>query len=168
MTEAGLSLGANLGDRFANLRDAAARIAAIPGVFEIARARVYETTPVGVQPQYRHLAYLNTVLIIRTSLPAPALSDRLHAIEAAMGRVRTTDRFAPRTMDIDILYVGDEVRDDSDLTLPHPRWAARRFVLQPLADVRPGLRIPGSRETVGAMLTGLPGEPDVVCVAEVW
>ena len=159
--EAGLSLGGNLGDRIANLRGAVARIAVLPATTLLACSPIYETAPVGVKPEYSHLAYLNAVVIIRTALAIRDLSGRLHAIEAAMGRIRTSDRFAPRPIDIDILYAGGHVSDEADLTLPHPRWAARRFVLQPLADVRPGLVFPGTRETVAEVLRRLPGDDGI-------
>jgi len=169
MMEIGFSLGTNLGDRLANLREAAARLAALPGTTILARSRIYETAPVGVKPQYRDMAYLNAVLIISTGLPVEEVSLRIHAIETDMGRVRTDDRFAPRPIDIDILYAGGDIRDDDDLTLPHPRWAERRFVVQPLADVRPGLIVPGCRQTVARILATLPGtSSEVVPFADTW
>lgn len=168
MLETGLSLGTNLGSRIDNLRDAAARIAAIPDTTIIARSRIYETAPVGVKPEYKHLAYLNAVIIVNTSLPIELLSDKLHAIEADMGRVRTEDRFAPRPIDIDILYAGSDIRDDDTLTLPHPRWAERRFVVQPLTDVRPDLMFPESRQTVNQVLLLLPKSSDITCTEETW
>jgi 2-amino-4-hydroxy-6-hydroxymethyldihydropteridine diphosphokinase len=160
--EIALSLGTNLGDRLANLHEAAKRIATLPGTRIIARSRLYETAPVGVKPQYQDMAYLNAVLIIETELPVETISDWIHAIEAAMGRVRGDDRFAPRPIDIDILYAGREIRDSESLTLPHPRWAQRRFVLQPLADVRPGMILPGYAKPVSELLANLGGESDVV------
>lgn len=169
MIEAGLSLGTNLGDRLANLRNAANRINAFPGMTILARSRIYESAPVGVKPQYLHLNYLNAVLIIATEMDVNSLSTRVHTIEADMGRVRTADRFAPRPIDIDILYAGDEIRNEDDLTLPHPRWAERRFVIQPLADVRPGFIFPGSNQTVEQILSSLPGPADEVTpVTDSW
>ncbi len=153
--ESGLSLGTNQGDRMANLMEAARLIESLPETQIIARSMIYETAPVGVKPQYRHLAYLNAVLIVSTALEVEELSSAIHDIESAMGRVRTRDRFAPRIIDIDILYVGDRVCGDEQLTLPHPRWAQRRFVVQPLCDVRPDLVLPGSRKTVNEILGGL-------------
>ena len=78
-----------------------------------------------------------------------------------MGRVRGMDRNAPRPIDIDILYADDVMIDDDDLTLPHPRWSERRFVVQPLADVRPALCIPGQNRTVAEILAGMPATPTV-------
>lgn len=168
MTEFGLSIGSNLGNRISNLREAASRINALPGTVITARSGIYETAPVGVQPQYRHLAYFNAVLIVNSTLTSDEFAKRLHAIEAAMGRIRTEDRFAPRTIDIDVLYAGGEIRADEDLTLPHPRWAERRFVLQPLADVRPDMIFPGSRQRVANILSSLPGQSDVIPVNDNW
>jgi len=169
MIEIGLSLGTNLGNRIANLRNAAEQLSQLPKTAIIARSRIYETKPVGVQPQHQGLAYLNAVLIISTELNIDGFSNRMHAIETAMGRIRSEDRFAPRTIDIDMLYAGNDRRENRDLTLPHPHWAKRRFVVQPLADVRPALRLPGINRTVVDVLATLP-EPtsDVVMVEATW
>jgi len=168
MIEAGLSLGTNLGDRLGNLRAAATHIAALPHTTLIARSGIYETAPVGVRPEYRHLAYLNAVLIIATGLTPDALSGHIHAIETLMGRVRTTDRFAPRVIDIDILYAGDQILDDDALTLPHPRWSQRRFVMQPLADVRPDLILPRAGQSVASLLARHTGSDAVTPYPESW
>jgi 2-amino-4-hydroxy-6-hydroxymethyldihydropteridine diphosphokinase len=166
--EIGLSLGSNLGDRLEHLRRAARRIAALPGVRLVAVAPVYETEPVDVQPAHAHKKYLNTVLILEGPDDLDALSDALHAVEADLGRRRGEDRNAPRTMDIDLIYAAGVRRRDGKLDLPHPRWAQRRFVLQPLADVRPGLRLSGSDGTVAECLSRLPAGEDLMCFAEVW
>jgi 2-amino-4-hydroxy-6-hydroxymethyldihydropteridine diphosphokinase len=156
--EIGLSLGSNLGDRLATLRDAVTRISRLPGIRLVAAAPLYETDPVDVRPEYDSLRYLNTVIIINApdSCDLRDLSDNLHAIETALGRVRSSDRNAPRTLDIDVLYAGTLIRADGILDLPHPRWAQRRFVVQPLADVRPALQLPGETQTVSATLATLP------------
>lgn len=161
--EIGLSLGGNLGDRLALLREATRRIAALPGLRLLAIAPVYETEPVGVRPEHAHLAYLNTVLIVEApdALDLQALADALHAIEWDLGRRRTEDRNAPRPIDIDVLYAGAVTRADGILDLPHPRWARRRFVVQPLADIRPALRLPGESRTVAEILAALPSSESV-------
>ena len=167
-TEVGLSLGSNLGDRLANLRAARQRIAAWPGMRLVASAPLYETEPVGVKPEYRYLAFLNTVLIVVGDFP-PAEWRRVTAqIEDGLGRVRSADKFAPRTLDIDVLYVGDQCCDDGGLIIPHPRWAQRRFVLQPLADVRPDLVLPGVKQTVFQTLENLPPGEMVKKFCAVW
>ena len=157
--ETGLSLGSNLGDRLANLRAARQRLVALPGVRLLATAPVYETEPVGVKPEFRHLAFLNTVLILEDEGEPAAWRRRTAQIEDELGRVRSADKFAPRPLDIDLLFVGDYCLDEGGLVIPHPRWMLRRFVLQPLADVRPDLLLPGATRTVRQTLEHLsPGE----------
>jgi 2-amino-4-hydroxy-6-hydroxymethyldihydropteridine diphosphokinase len=166
--EYGLSLGSNLGDRIAVLADARDRIAQIPGVDKIQQSSIYETEPVGVKPKYRNLLYLNAVLVISASIRPEQMSNKIHAIEDALGRVRSEDRFAPRIIDIDILYAGSVMLDDHELTLPHPRWAERRFVVQPLSDLRPDLVFPGSNQTVKEILRKLPGSPKANLFRKNW
>ncbi len=168
MTEAGFSLGSNLGDRLAHLAAARDRLAALPGARLLAQSPAYETEPVDVPAEYRHLPFLNAVVILEGSHDARAWLNDLHAIELALGRQRTADRNAPRTIDIDLLYVGGETIEKQNLTVPHPRWAQRRFVVQPLADVRPSLVLPDSRQTVANILAALPAEPVVTLFARTW
>jgi 2-amino-4-hydroxy-6-hydroxymethyldihydropteridine diphosphokinase len=166
--EIGLSLGSNLGDRLENLREAARRIAALPEVHLMAVAPVYQTEPVDAQPEYRHLRYLNTVLVIDGPSDLDTFSGAIHRIEDELGRQRGPDRNAPRTIDIDVLYAGNTRRADGKLDLPHPRWAQRRFVVQPLADVRPGLRLPGCDGTIAEQLSQLPDRRDVQLFTAQW
>jgi 2-amino-4-hydroxy-6-hydroxymethyldihydropteridine diphosphokinase len=161
MMECGLSLGTNLGDRLGNMAGAAERLAALAGMRVTARSHIYETEPVEVKAIYREMAYLNAVVVVEWQGDLSALSAAVHGVEAVMGRVRGEDRNAPRPIDIDILYADDVMLDDDDLTLPHPRWSERRFVVQPLADVRPSLCIPGQNRTVAAILAALPEVPTV-------
>ena len=146
-----LALGSNLGDRTATLQDAVAAILDSPAVTGVAISPVYETEPVGgpEQPDY-----LNAVLLLDTELPSLALLERAHAVEQAFGRERTEPNGA-RTLDIDVISVGDEVSADPALTLPHPRAHEREFVLRPLADVAPDLVLPG-RGRVVELLAALP------------
>lgn len=154
--EIGLSLGSNLDHRLNNLREATDRIDALPETRLLDKAAIYETAPVDVKPEYTSLLYLNTVIIVDSSMELSAFSEAIHKIEADMGRVRSEDRNAPRVIDIDVLYAGNIQRKDGILDLPHPRWAKRRFVVQPLADVRPFLRLPGESRTVAEILKSLP------------
>jgi 2-amino-4-hydroxy-6-hydroxymethyldihydropteridine diphosphokinase len=154
--EIGLSLGSNLDHRLENLRTATNLIDALPGVQVLAKAPIYETEPIDVKLEYATLQYLNTVVIIETSMELSALSNALHKIEADMGRIRTEDQNAPRVIDIDVLYAGAIQQADGILDLPHPRWAQRRFVVQPLADVRPFLHLPGESRPVSEVLKTLP------------
>jgi 2-amino-4-hydroxy-6-hydroxymethyldihydropteridine diphosphokinase len=167
-TEYGISLGSNAGDRLALLRAAAAALEALPGSRLAARSAVYETEPVDVDPRYRDRAFLNAVAILESTLAPDALHARLQAIETAMGRQRGPDRNAPRTLDLDILYAGDRHEASASLHLPHPRWAERRFVVQPLADVRPDLVLPGAKGPVAAVLSALPPRPAVVPYSRDW
>jgi 2-amino-4-hydroxy-6-hydroxymethyldihydropteridine diphosphokinase len=166
--ETGLSLGSNLGDRLGHLRQARAAIAAIAGVTILAQSPVYETDPVDVPPQYAALAFLNAVLVIGSPLPPDRLAVELRRIESEAGRVRSAQRNAPRPLDIDLLYAADLVVRTPALVLPHPRWAERRFVAQPLADVRRDLRLPGEKRSVQAVLDALPAHPRVTRFADVW
>lgn len=152
----------------ANLVAARRRIGALPGVRLRAASPVYETEPVGVQPEYRHLAFLNAVLIVASDWVPARWRPATAQIEADLGRLRTADKFAPRTMDIDILFLGDLCCDDGGLIIPHPRWLERRFVVQPLADVRPALILPGAPGTVTQVLEKLPPGPTVKLVAAAW
>ena len=128
---------------------------ALPGVTLLACAPFYETEPVDVPEAFADCRYLNTVAIYAVALPLDAWSDRCHAAEDALGRVRTGYHH-PRTIDIDLLYYGDAVRDEPHLHLPHPQIASRAFVCRPLADVRPQLRLPGFSATVAELLAALP------------
>lgn len=168
MIEIGLSLGSNLGDRLENLRAARAALGALPGVEVVAASPVYETEPVDVGPRYRDLPFLNAVLIVRSGLAPRGLAAEVHAVEAAQGRQRGDDRNAPRPIDIDLVYAGELRIQTPELVLPHPRWASRRFVVEPLAAVRPALRLPGEDRTVLEVLSSLPKTPNVVVFAATW
>lgn len=140
MTVAYLGLGANLGDRRASL---AAAVEALDWgeTRVVAASSVYETDPVGGpagQP-----AYFNQVVAVETSIGARALWERCSAIEAALGRARDgEERWGPRYVDVDVLLYGDDVVDDPDLVVPHPRMHERAFVLVPLCEIAPDVVIP--------------------------
>jgi 2-amino-4-hydroxy-6-hydroxymethyldihydropteridine diphosphokinase len=130
-----LALGSNLGDRLAHLQLAVDALAQVPGVAILAISRVYETAPVGGPPQD---PYLNAVVAIETNLDPYELLHRGQEIEARAERERA-ERWGPRTLDVDVLLVGDARVDNDDLTVPHPRMWERGFVLAPLRDVAPDL-----------------------------
>ena len=130
---AALGLGSNLGDRWSLLAEGVARLRAEdPGALV---SSVYETAPVGGPDQG---PFLNCAVVLETERSARALLDLAHEIEDAANRVRLV-RFGPRTLDVDVLFYGDETSDDPDLTLPHPRMYERAFVLQPLSEIAPEL-----------------------------
>jgi 2-amino-4-hydroxy-6-hydroxymethyldihydropteridine diphosphokinase len=147
-----LSLGANLGDRAGNLAAALARLEAA-GVRVERVSSLYETAPVGGPPQP---PYLNLVARVETSLPPRELLRLCLAVEAELGRVRTV-HWGPRTVDIDLLLYEGATSDDLELTLPHPRMAERQFVLVPLAEIAPDLRLPDGRTAAEAADPGDPG-----------
>lgn len=130
-----VGLGSNLGDRLAYLREAAARIRAVPGVVEVAASRVYETAPVGGPEQG---PFLNAALRVECNLSPLDLLDALQAIELALGRTREV-RWGPRTIDLDVLWIAETTVDHPRLVVPHPRLRERAFALLPLLDVMPAL-----------------------------
>lgn len=159
--EIALSLGSNLGDRLTNLRSAVAAIRALPTVRDVTLSRVYETEPVDVAAEHRGLRFLNAVVIVKHP-DVEQLAPQLRTIERQMGRPTEHGRNEPRLIDIDILYAGGLMLQRADLTLPHPRWAEREFVVRPLADLRPDLVVPGKSQTVGDILLTLPAGGGVV------
>lgn len=168
VTEAGLSLGSNVGDRRENLVKARELITGGSDIDLVGSSPIYETEPVGVREEYRDLAFLNAVLIVESRLGPDELSTRIHSVEDDLGRTRSEDRYAPRPIDVDILYFGSVNVESRDLTLPHPSWYGRRFVVQPLADVRPELVLPGQTLTCAQVLSSLPEEPEVVLFEKEW
>jgi 2-amino-4-hydroxy-6-hydroxymethyldihydropteridine diphosphokinase len=133
-------LGANLGDRERTLRVALDLLARKQGIEVLSVSRFRETDPVGFEQQPH---FVNGAAKLRTTLGPRALLERLLAVERALGRTRAGPRFGPRTIDLDLLLYGEDFIDEPGLTVPHPRLAERRFVLEPLADLDPGLQVPG-------------------------
>ena len=158
-TDAIVALGSNQGDRMRMLRAARDLVARLPGTLAIETSPVYETEPVGVAERHRERTYLNAVLAVRTTLDVETWSRQLHAIEDALGRVRTGEPNAPRPIDVDLVTFGDLRLSRPELTIPHPRAMGRRFVFQPLADLRPNLVLPCQTETVSSVLASLPETP---------
>ncbi len=151
MTRAYVGLGANLGEREATIRAAVDALAAEDGIEVVATSKLRETEPVGVGEQP---PFLNGAAALETTLSARDLLDRLLEIEQRYGRVRIPGEHGPRTLDLDLLLYSDEAIDESGLTVPHPRLHQRRFVLEPLAELAPGLLVPG-RGDVESLLAGV-------------
>lgn len=133
-----LGLGSSIGDRLSYLRFALVRMGAWPGAKIVAVSGVYETSPVGGVAEN---LFFNAAVGLETEIPPHELLDLIHAIEQEAGRERPT-RWDDRTLDVDILYMGDLVLMADDLQIPHPRIATRRFVLAPLAEIAPDFRDP--------------------------
>ncbi len=154
MPRVGIALGSNLGDRLANLREATLRLRAIADDSKSVReASIYETAPELCPPGSPD--FLNTVVEIGYEGTARDLLLITREIERDMGRDGAAPRNASRIIDLDILYFGEDVCSHPDLRLPHPRLAQRRFVLEPLAEIRPDLSLPGFQKTAAEMLADL-------------
>jgi 2-amino-4-hydroxy-6-hydroxymethyldihydropteridine diphosphokinase len=134
VTRAYLGLGSNLGNRLEHLQAAVDGLALTPGIDVVAVSPVYETAPVGGPPQGD---YFNAVVALETDLTPRALLDVAQRLEVAEHRVRLV-HWGPRTLDVDVLIVGDEVVDEPDLVVPHPRLRERAFVIVPLSDLDAG------------------------------
>jgi 2-amino-4-hydroxy-6-hydroxymethyldihydropteridine diphosphokinase len=163
----GIALGSNLGDRLANLATGRDEVLKLPGVSApVLHSRAYETEPVGTGPDVG--PFLNAVMEVEFTGEPLALLAALRGIESALGRPTRHPRNAPRTLDLDILYASDLVLNDDTLILPHPRLHLRRFVLAPLNDIRPDLRLPGQSHTVAELLSCLADPAAVSIFSETW
>ncbi|HZO88938.1 MAG TPA: 2-amino-4-hydroxy-6-hydroxymethyldihydropteridine diphosphokinase [Chthonomonadaceae bacterium] len=156
-TVAYLGLGSSLGDRLSHLREAIRRLRTLgPGVQVEAVSPVYESPHMGLEPgdATKFPPHLNCVVRIRTTLTPVELLERVQQVEEA-GKRQRSQRWGPRTIDIDILLYGNRTLRTDRLTLPHPGIAERAFVLYPLADLAPDLTLPGGR-TVASLLRSKP------------
>lgn len=138
--QAVLAIGSNLGDRIDKLQGGLSALEDTPEVTVVAISSVYETEPVGGPAESGK--FLNAVVLIDTTLTVHTLLDRALAIEDAFGRERS-ETGAPRTLDVDLIVVGNRVADDEQLVLPHPRAHERGFVLVPWLEIDPEGEIPG-------------------------
>ena len=150
---AAIGLGSNLGDRAGQLASALRALERTPGVVVLRRSAWYETAPVGGPAGQG--PYLNGAALLETRLGPVELVERLLEIERKLGRERG-ERNAPRTVDLDLLLYGELASDDPVATVPHPRMAERRFVLEPLAELCPDTEVPGRSRTVAQLLAELP------------
>src|SRR5437762_2270454 len=162
-----VALGSNVGDRLENLR------VAREAIFDLANVKppilcsaVYETEPVDCEPGAGK--FLNAVVEFEYEGDPASLLEHLIRIEEALGRKRDHPKNVSRIIDIDLLYYGDQAIDIGRLQLPHPRIDSRKFVLQPLADIRPDLVLPGMKETIRKLLEELDESVEVVRVADEW
>lgn len=150
ITRVAVALGSNLGDRHAHLDHAVARLQTVLRRLQVSRYR--ETVPVGMSGPQR--MFLNAAAVGDATLTAGALLEALLGIERERGRERPNPN-APRTLDLDLILYGDSMIDESDLTVPHPRFRERQFVLEPLAEIAPDLVDPASGATMRELLTVL-------------
>ena len=160
-------LGSNLGDRLANLRAAREAIVDLPQVTPpVLASAVYETEPVGCEPGAQK--FLNAVLEFEYVGEPATLLEQLSRIEESLGRARDHAHNVSRTIDIDLLYSGERRIDNAKLQLPHPRVHLRRFVLQPLANIRPDLVLPNQTHSVRELLAQRDDSAKVVRLQEKW
>jgi 2-amino-4-hydroxy-6-hydroxymethyldihydropteridine diphosphokinase len=164
MPRVGIALGSNLGDRLANLQAARDRLQAIATPGEpFLQASTYQTEPLLCPPGSPD--FLNTAVEIHFAGGPFDLLELTQAIEKQLGRRGSAERNAPRIIDVDLLYFGDQIIDTEELALPHPRIGERRFVLQPLADIRPDLVLPGDVRNIALRLDHLESsEPPLIRV----
>ena len=161
----GIAVGSNVGDRLENLRAGVRRLLELlPEVRLTAVAPLFETAPVDCVPGTQ--SFYNSVIEIDCGLTPHELREVTADVERWMGRPGVRERNAPRTLDLDLLYCGEQMLDDDVLTIPHPRLAQRRFVLAPLAVIRPELMLPGARHSISELLAQLPSEDDIRQVAD--
>ncbi len=151
MPRAGIALGSNLGDRHANLQAArdCLREIATPGE-PFLLAATYQTEPLLCPPGSPF--FHNSVVEIAFAGDPFELLELTQSIEKQLGRAASSERNAPRIIDVDLLYFGDQIIDTEALVLPHPRIGERRFVLQPLAEIRPELVLPGQTRNIAELL----------------
>ncbi len=151
MPRVGIALGSNLGNRQANVQAARDRLReiAVPGE-PFLTASNYETEPLNCPPGSPQ--FCNSVLEMSFDGRPFELLELTQAIEKQLGRITAPERNTPRVIDIDLLYFGDEMIDTEDLVLPHPRIGERIFVLEPLAEIRPDLILPGHPLSIREML----------------
>ncbi len=134
-----IALGANIGEPLRQIEAGFNALSVLPDTRLLVRSSLYRSAPVGYADQPD---FINAVAIIETSLAPHALLDALLTIERVNGRVREFPN-APRTLDLDIVLYGDSVVHDPGLTIPHARMLERAFVMVPLAEVAPDMRVPG-------------------------
>src|SRR5215471_1137542 len=162
-----VALGSNIGDRLGNLHAARKAISGLPNVKPpIFSSAIYETEPVGCEPGAGK--FLNAVVEFDYEGDPADLLQQFICIEERLGRRRDHPKNVSRTIDIDLLYCGDQQIDKERLQLPHPRMHLRGFVLRPLADIRPTLDLQRQKKTVGELLTDVNHSGEVVRFVDNW
>src|SRR5215469_13507581 len=162
-----VALGSNVGDRLENLQ------AARKAIFDLVNVKapalssaVYETDPIGCEPEAGK--FLNAVVEFEYADDPARLLEQLIQIEEVFGRKPDHPKNVSRTIDIDLLYCGDQRINDERLQLPHPRLHSRAFVLRPLADIRPDLILPGQNKSIRDLLAECEQSDEVIRFAEGW
>jgi 2-amino-4-hydroxy-6-hydroxymethyldihydropteridine diphosphokinase len=166
-TRAVIALGSNLGDRLAHLQQARDALCALDLTENFLQSSIYQTAPVLCPDDSPD--FFNAVISIDYLGTARELHQETRAIELSLGRCTATERNAPRVIDLDILLFGDEIIEEPELSIPHPRLHLRRFVLEPLCEIHPHLMIPGLQGTIQAHLSLLTAqESELILVTSEW
>jgi 2-amino-4-hydroxy-6-hydroxymethyldihydropteridine diphosphokinase len=163
----GVALGSNIGDRLGNLRAARKTILSTANVKEpVLSSAIYVTEPVGCEPGAEK--FFNAVVEFEYDGDPADLLEQLIQIEEGLGRKRNHQQNVSRTIDIDLLYCGDQWINDKQLQLPHPRLHLREFVLRPLADIRPDLTLPDQKKSIRELLNEFERSGEVILSADHW
>jgi deoxyguanosine kinase len=157
MNKVYLSLGSNRGGRAANLKNAINLLIEWVGDITLVSSQ-YETPPWEMEDE---TDFLNQVLLVETDLPAEQLIDTIILIETMMGRQRTTKKYEPRKIDIDILFFNEEIINADELTVPHPLIQERRFVLQPMSEIAPEFIHPVLKKKIAQLLDECPDKSEI-------
>ncbi|MBN2418135.1 MAG: 2-amino-4-hydroxy-6-hydroxymethyldihydropteridine diphosphokinase [Deltaproteobacteria bacterium] len=163
MKTAYIGIGSNLGDPYENCMKAVEAVKENPFCTVKALSPFYRTEPVGVEGQNW---FVNVVLAVNTSLSSAELIEVLLDIEKKMGRTRSGIRWESRVIDLDILLFGNEIINDKNLTVPHPRMHVRRFVMAPMADIAPELIHPVKGKSMADLLQEIPSDEQEVRLME--
>jgi len=162
-----VALGSNLGDRLDNLHAARQQISDLSDIQPpVLSSAIYETDPVDCEPETPK--FLNAVVEFGYNGDPLRLLKKLKSVEAALGRPREHARNVSRKIDIDLLYIGDMKINNGELELPHPLMHLRKFVLQPLADIRPDLILPGQKKAIRELLAEVEHAAEVSRFVEEW
>lgn len=163
----GVALGSNIGDRLASFRAARKAIVDLNGVSApVLSSSIYETEPVDCEPGAHK--FFNAMMEFEYDGDPGDLLSKLKGIENSLGRPADHPRNVSREIDIDLLYAGEMEIDNEQMHVPHPRMHLRRFVLAPLAEIRPDLVLPKQTKTAGELLAGLDDPAEVVRLNEQW
>ena len=162
MEEVGIALGSNMGDRYRHLNSAVNFLKTISTDPLIEVSSFYETSPVNCSKDSED--FLNATVILKSDEVPEIFLQKLRAFEKTQGRSEIYEKNSPRPLDLDILFWGDKILKSEILTLPHPRMLQRRFVLQPLCDLRPNLILPGETKSLHYFLSNLKTEEKVARV----
>jgi len=151
--EAILSFGGNMGNVQAGFRSARERLACTKGIKILDSSCIYCSPPWGCPAEQPD--YLNAIVLLDVDMGAEMLLQHMQHIEKQLGRVRTGERWGPRTLDLDLIAYDDTVMHTTQLTLPHPHMHERMLVLQPLCDIRPDWRHPVLKQTAKTLLASM-------------